>query len=138
MTFFIVFLVFVSDKPLARGSFFSLLLVYHNQKHISMQKEKSLYPLNFSLPCNDTPRSTVCSMGKGVEILSGGRGEDGRQNAGFGTAKLCVSQILTELSQKIRCASIESARLACIIGMLRTHCPKEGGTVAPGGAAEKR
>ena len=42
MTFFIVFLVFVSDKPLARGSFFSLLLVYHNQKHISMQKEKSL------------------------------------------------------------------------------------------------
>ena len=28
----------------ARGSFFSLLLVYHNQKHISMQKEKSLYP----------------------------------------------------------------------------------------------
>ena len=42
MTFFIVFLVFVSDKPLAGGSFFSLLLVYHNQKHISMQKEKSL------------------------------------------------------------------------------------------------
>ena len=28
------------------GSFFSLLLVYHNQKHISMQKEKSLYPLS--------------------------------------------------------------------------------------------
>ena len=26
------------------GSFFSLLLVYHNQKHISMQKEKSLRP----------------------------------------------------------------------------------------------
>ena len=44
MTFFIVFLVFVSDKPLAGGSFFSLLLVYHNQKHISMQKEKSLRP----------------------------------------------------------------------------------------------
>ena len=44
MTFFIVFLVFVSDKPLTRGSFFSLLLVYHNQKHISMQKEKSLRP----------------------------------------------------------------------------------------------
>jgi len=38
--------------------------------------------------------------GKDVEILSGGRGEDGRQNAGFGTAKLCVSQILTKLSQK--------------------------------------
>ena len=77
-------------------------------------------------------------MGKGVEILSGGRGEDGRQNAGFGAAKLCVSQILTELSQKIRRTSIESARLACIIGMLRTHCPKEGGTAVPGGAAEKR
>ena len=46
MTFFIVFLVFVSDKPLTRGCFFSLLLVYHNQKHISMQKEKSLYPLS--------------------------------------------------------------------------------------------
>ena len=76
--------------------------------------------------------------GKDVEILTGGRGEDGRQNAGFGAAKLCVSQILTKLSQKIRCASIESARLACIIGMLRTHCPKEGGTVAPGGAEEKR
>ena len=91
-----------------------------------MQKEKSLYPLNFSLPCNDSPRSTVCSMGKGVEILSGGRGEESRQNAGFGTAKLCVLQILTELSQKIRCASIESARLACIIGMLGTHCPQRG------------
>ena len=76
--------------------------------------------------------------GKGVEILSGGRGEESGQNAGFGAAKLCVLQILTELSQKIRRTSIESARLACIIGMLRTHCPKEGGTVAPGGAAEKR
>ena len=55
------------------------------------------------------------------------------------TAKLCVSQILTELSQKIRRPAIESIRLACIIGMLGTHCPhKEGGTVAPGGAAEKR
>jgi hypothetical protein len=38
--------------------------------------------------------------GKGVEILSGGRGEDGRQNAGFGAEKLCVLQILTKLSQK--------------------------------------
>ena len=77
--------------------------------------------------------------GKGVEILSGGRGEDGRQIAGFGTAKLCVLQILTELSQKIRRPAIESTRLACIIGMLRTPiAPKEGGTVAPGGAAEKR
>jgi hypothetical protein len=65
-----------------------------------MQKEKSLYPLNFSLPCNDPPCSTVCSMGKGVEILSGGRGKDGRQNAGFGAEKLCVLQILTKLSQK--------------------------------------
>ena len=57
--------------------------------------------------------------GKGVEILSGGRGEEGRQTAGFGAAKLCVLQILTELSQKIRCPAIESTRLACIIGMLR-------------------
>ena len=76
--------------------------------------------------------------GKSVEILSGGRGEDGRQNASFGTEKLYVLQILTKLSQKIRRPAIESACLACIIGMLRTHCPKEGGTVAPGGAAEKR
>ena len=126
MTFFIVFLVFVSDKPLARGSFFSLLLVYHNQKHISMQKEKSLYPLKFSLPCNNSPRSTVCSMGKSVGILSGGRGKEQRQTAGFGTAKLCVSQILTQLSQKIRRPAIESTRLACIIGMLGTHCPQRG------------
>ena len=64
--------------------------------------------------------------GKGVEILSGGRGEESGQNAGFGAAKLCVSQILTELSQKIRRTSIESARLACIIGMLGTHCPQRG------------
>ena len=76
--------------------------------------------------------------GKGVEILSGGRGEKSGQDAGFGTEKLYVLQILTKLSQKIRRTSIESTRLACIIGMLRTHCPKEGGTVAPGGAAEKR
>ena len=99
MTFFIVFLVFVSDKP-RKGRFFSLLLVYHNQKHISMQKEKSLYPLNFSLPCNDSSCSTVCSMGKSVGILSGGRREESGQNAGFGTEKLCVLQILTKLSQK--------------------------------------
>ena len=76
--------------------------------------------------------------GKGVGILSGGRREESRQNAGFGAAKLCVLLILTELSQKIRRPAIESTRLACIIGMLGTHCPKEGGTVAPGGAAEKR
>ena len=76
--------------------------------------------------------------GKGVEILSGGRWEESGQNAGFGAEKLCVLQILTKLSQKIRRTSIESTHLACIIGMLRTHCPKEGGTVAPGGAAEKR
>jgi len=38
--------------------------------------------------------------GKGVEILSGGRGEESGQNAGFGAAKLCVLQILTKLSQK--------------------------------------
>jgi len=38
--------------------------------------------------------------GKGVEILSGGRGEDGRQTVGFGAEKLCVLQILTKLSQK--------------------------------------
>ena len=77
--------------------------------------------------------------GKSVGILSGGRGEEGRQNAGFGAAKLCVLQILTELSQKIRCPAIESTRLACIIGMLKAPiAPKEGGTVAPGGAAEKR
>jgi hypothetical protein len=38
--------------------------------------------------------------GKGVEILSGGRGEEGRQTAGFGAEKLCVLQILTKLSQK--------------------------------------
>ena len=61
--------------------------------------------------------------GKGVEILSGGRGEEQRQIAGFGAGKLCVLQILTELSQKIRCPAIESTRLACIIGMLGTHCP---------------
>ena len=104
-----------------------------------MQKEKSLYPLNFSLPCNDSPCSTVCSMGKSVGILSGGRGKESGQNAGFGAAKLCVSQILTKLSQKIRRTSIESTRLACIIGMLKAPiAPKEGGTVAPGGAAEKR
>ena len=77
-------------------------------------------------------------MEKSVGILSGGRGEEQRQDAGFGAAKLCVLQILTELSQKIRRTAIESTRLACIIGMLRTHCPKEGGTAAPGGAAEKR
>ena len=77
--------------------------------------------------------------GKGVGILSGGRGEEQRQTAGFGAAKLCVLLILTELSQKIRRPAIESPHLACIIGMLGTHCPhKEGGTVAPGGAAEKR
>ena len=76
--------------------------------------------------------------GKGVEILSGGRGEKSGQDAGFGAAKLYVLQILTKLSQKIRRPAIESTRLACIIGMLRTHCPKKGGTVAPGGAAEKR
>ena len=76
--------------------------------------------------------------GKGVGILSGGRWEEPRQTAGFGAAKLCDSQILTQLSQKIRRPAIESVRLACIIGMLGTHCPKEGGTVAPGGAAEKR
>ena len=76
--------------------------------------------------------------GKGVEILSGGRGEESGQNADFGAEKLCVLQILTKLSQKIRRPAIESVCLACIIGMLRTHCPKEGGTVAPGGAAEKR
>ena len=61
--------------------------------------------------------------GKGVGILSGGRREESRQNAGFGAAKLCVLQILTELSQKIRRPAIESIRLACIIGMLGTHCP---------------
>ena len=77
-------------------------------------------------------------MGKSVEILSGGRVEDGRQNAGFGTDKLCVLQILTKLSQKIRRPAIESAHLACIIGMLGTHCPKEGENAAPGGVAEKR
>ena len=77
--------------------------------------------------------------GKGVGILSGGRGEEQRQTAGFGAAKLCVLLILTELSQKIRRPAIESPHLACIIGLLGTHCPhKEGGTVAPGGAAEKR
>ena len=77
--------------------------------------------------------------GKGVGILSGGRGEEQRQTAVFWAAKLCVLLILTELSQKIRYPAIESPHLACIIGMLGTHCPhKEGGTVAPGGAAEKR
>ena len=84
---------------------------------------EGVHPLNFPLPCNDSPCSTVCSMGKSVEILSGGRGEEQRQTAGFGAAKLCVSQILTELSQKIRRPAIESTRLACIIGMLGTHCP---------------
>ena len=82
--------------------------------------------VKFPLPCNDSPCSTVCSMGKSVEILSGGRGEDGRQNAGFGTEKLYVLQILTKLSQKIRRPAIESTRLACIIGMLGTHCPQRG------------
>ena len=77
-------------------------------------------------------------MEKSVEILSGGRREESGQNAGFCRAKLCVSQILTKLSQKIRRPAIESAHLACIIGMLGTHCPKEGENAAPGGVAEKR
>ena len=77
-------------------------------------------------------------MGKSVGILSGGRREEGRRNAGFCRAKLCVLQILTKLSQKIRRPAIESTHLACIIGMLGTHGPKEGENAAPGGAAEKR
>ena len=44
----------------------------------------------------------------------------------LGRQSCALRRFLTELSQKIRCASIESARLACIIGMLGTHCPQRG------------
>ena len=90
-------------------------------------------------PLQQFPPLNRMQYGKGVEILSGGRGEEGRQTAGFGAAKLYILQILTKLSQKIRCPAIESTRLVCIIGMLRAPLPHEGGEIAaPGGAAEKR
>ncbi|RAW56364.1 hypothetical protein C4N24_10945 [Faecalibacterium prausnitzii] len=67
MTFFIVFLVFVSDKPLTRGNFFSMLLVYHNQKHISMQKEKSLRPTAGRL---EMPSAFALRIFSGKNILN--------------------------------------------------------------------
>ena len=90
-------------------------------------------------PLQQFPPLNRMQYGKGVGILSGGRGEEQRQTAVFWAAKLCVLLILTVLSQKIRRPAIESTRRAGIIGMLRAPiAPKEGGTVAPGGAAEKR
>ena len=77
-------------------------------------------------PLQSFPPLNRMQYGKGVGILSGGRGEEQRQTAGFWAAKLCVLLILTELSQKIRRPAIESTRLACIIGMLGTHCPQRG------------
>ena len=78
--------------------------------------------LKFSLPCNHSARSTVCSAEKRSEFCPG-HGEEKGHTACFYPADLCFLQILTQLSQKNRRTAIESTRRACIIGMLRTHCP---------------
>ena len=77
----------------------------------------------FSLPCNDTPRSTVCSTGKVSEFCPAAEGRKADRMPVLGRKSCAFLQILTELSQKIRRPAIESIRLACIIGMLGTHCP---------------
>ena len=206
------------------GSFFSLLLVYHNQKHISMQKEKSLgsEPSPSSLRDATSPeRGRFCSAYRQMAKSSpfGGAGERSepervtlasspsqsmpvgldsspkgralgsprklhlfakaspfgrggcerseqterartlaaspkvfppsaiilpaqpyavrkrcrnsvrrprggtKTDCRFWAEKLCVLQILTQLSQKIRRSAIESTRPACIIEMLRPYCP---------------